>query len=68
VSVADDGVPKAGVTRVGELALTTLPVPVGVLAQLAVKVPVVVTGEPVTVRSLGKDNPTEDTVSPHFTS
>lgn len=40
VNVPDAGVPSAGVTNVGELAKTTPPVPVGVLASVKVTAPV----------------------------
>jgi hypothetical protein len=39
VKVRDEGVPSAGVTRVGEVANTTLPEPVVVAALIAVPLP-----------------------------
>jgi len=54
--------PRIGVTRVGDVARTKPPVPVRALANTAVSVPVVVTGELDTVKSTGRDNPTLVTV------
>jgi hypothetical protein len=65
VRTAAEGVPRAGVTRVGEVALTKAPVPVGVPeTYVAPSVPELVTGEPVTVKSAGSDRATEVTPTP----
>jgi hypothetical protein len=67
VNIPEVGVPNAGEVRVGEdilgdVFLTTAPVPVGFVVQAPVKTPVLVTGEFVTVKSEGKANPTEVTL------
>ena len=62
VSTIALGVPRAGVTSVGDVARTIAPVPVGVVAQSSASVPLVVTGEPETLRSAGADRPTLVTV------
>jgi hypothetical protein len=62
VSVPAEGVPILGPTSVGVVALTTLPVPVGVFAHTAVSVPAPVTGVPDTVKSAGRLKPTLETV------
>lgn len=66
VATPEAGVPSAGVTSVGEVLRTTLPVPVLVVTpvpplrtgravpeRLIAKVPVVVTGEPETLKNVG---------------
>jgi hypothetical protein len=66
VATPEVGVPRSGVTSVGEVLKTTLPVPVLVVTpvpplrtgravpdSVIAKVPVVVTGEPETLKNVG---------------
>ena len=52
-ALSAEGVPRLGVTSVGEPALTIAPVPVGAMAQSNPSVPEVVTGEPVPESEMG---------------
>lgn len=75
VSVPLAGVPRAGVTSVGDVASTALPDPVLVVAPVppfntgsavpeseTARVPLVVTGEPATLRNVGTVSATDVTV------